>query len=610
MEDERYIAAHVAAYPADTGNVLAFNRSTDRPEALSDQLFGILRRADRFDTIDGHIGRLFASGWEDDGSGFIESAFRELVSRGLLVSESTFRTSLLRAADGPQTPPPITAVGLPTRDRIPQVQRCLKSWIENNQRFDRHPSYFVFDDSRDDIHGELEKALAPLAAAGAPVFYAGVKEKARFAHELACEAKGDGLPEDVVSFALLGDEGFYYTYGANRNASLLAAPGEVFVTTDDDIVCQPAVPAEIPSALFLSSLNDPSVFRFYDNRKELSESVQTSDVDVLSFHEKLLGRTIAGCLSALGLDAALDVEGVSPETAHSLGRAGGVITLTATGHWGDCGMESPHLLLELNDSSRELLMRSRKHYAKAKESRETFRRVPGYTVSKSALFAGMNIGIDGRRLLPPFLPVGRNEDGMFAMALHLCVDDAFVGHLPLAIQHSPPGQRFYDPGPMPNAAPRFAEVISTIASGFRPPVARSGVSERLFDLGKLFVDVGSLKAGDFRSYVEQAWVSESSRYISYLEYLLAQHHGEPDYWAEDVQSFIERLTDFTVHGAPAAPRELLSSQSPEQAIETCRRGVRRFGQLLQWWPVIHSAAGALREKGIRLARPISISSSG
>jgi len=604
MENERYVAAEVAAYPADRGHVLIYSRSAGRAELLSDQLFGILRRADRFDTIGGHIRRLFDSGWEDDGSGFVKSAFQELVKRGLLVSESLFRASLSSKTAAKEAPPSITSVGIPTRDRLPQVQRCLKSWIENNKRFDRRPSYFVVDDSRKNNNGALEKVLASFAGAGATVLYAGVKEKAQFAQEIAAAAKGDGLPEDVVSFCLLGDEGFSQTYGANRNASLLAAPGELFITADDDVVCQPSVPGETPLTLFLNSLNDPSVFRFYDNQKDLAKSVHTSDVDVLSFHEKLLGRTIAECMSALGPDTALDVECVSPEATCSLRGAESVVRLTAAGHWGDCGMESPRLLLELNDASRELLMQSRHRYAKAKESRETFRRVTGFTVSKSALFAGMNIGMDGRRLLPPFLPAGRNEDGMFAMVLHLCVDDALVGHLPLALQHSPPGPRSYEPGPMPNAAPRFAEIISTVASGFHPAAASSGVSERLFDLGKLFVDTGSMKMGDFRSYVEQAWVSESSRYIGFLEYLLAKHHGEPVYWAEDVESFIERLNDFTVRGPIAAPRELLASQSPEQAIESCRRGVRRFGQLLQWWPVIWDSARALREKGIRLARPI------
>ena len=71
MGDERYIAAHVTAYPAAKGYVLISNRSTGRSGLLSEQLFGVLRQADRFDTVAGHAGRLLAAGWEDDGSGFI-----------------------------------------------------------------------------------------------------------------------------------------------------------------------------------------------------------------------------------------------------------------------------------------------------------------------------------------------------------------------------------------------------------------------------------------------------------------------------------------------------------------------------------------------------------
>ena len=66
MADERYIAAHVTAYPADKGNVLISNRSTGRSGLLSEQLFGVLRQADRFDTLAGHARRLLAAGWEDD----------------------------------------------------------------------------------------------------------------------------------------------------------------------------------------------------------------------------------------------------------------------------------------------------------------------------------------------------------------------------------------------------------------------------------------------------------------------------------------------------------------------------------------------------------------
>jgi hypothetical protein len=216
----------------------------------------------------------------------------------------------------------------------------------------------------------------------------------------------------------------------------------------------------------------------------------------------------------------------------------------------------------------------------------------------------INAGIDNRSLLPPFLPNGRNEDGLFAMTLHVCAEDALIGHIPLAVLHSPQEARRYEQGAGPIAAPRLAEIVQTILNTFNPSPGHAGISERLSDLGKLLVDVGSLRIEDFKEYVESAWVGAASRYIGYLEYLLAQYRGEPDYWAEDVQSFIERLMDFTVHQSAAAPRELLGRQSPEQAMETCRRMVRKFGELLYWWPVIYGAAKELRAAGIRLSRPI------
>ena len=142
--------------------------------------------------------------------------------------------------------------------------------------------------------------LKPFAAKGARTLYAGKKEKTHFIEELVRTAKGDGLPEEAVAFALFGDEAFVHTFGVNRNACLLATPGELSLMTDDDIVCQPAMPEEPIKALFLDSLMEPLVNNFYADRKQLTESVRTTEVDVLSCHEKLLGRTIGGCLFGFG----------------------------------------------------------------------------------------------------------------------------------------------------------------------------------------------------------------------------------------------------------------------------------------------------------------------
>lgn len=606
MVDEQYIAAHVIAYPADKGNVLISNRNTGRPDLLSEQLFGILRQADRFDTIAGHVKSLFAAGWEDDGSGFIESAYKGLIAQGLLVSKSVFRASLFEKPNERGAPPPITSLIITTRDRITQLQRCLASFIEKNDGYDRRPDYIVLDDSRSRDQGaKLEEILTQLASRGPRIFYAGMEEKARFADELIRAAKGDGLPGEVVSFALFGDEAYTRTLGANRNALLLAAPGELSVMTDDDTVYQPAVFGESDADLALSSMKDPTVSRFYADRRQLVESVRPAGIDIFACHEKLLGRSIPGCISSLGPDSALDLDRITPESAHFFGSASKVVKATASGFWGDSGMDSPHYVLELRGESRELLVRSKEEYARAKESREVFRSVSRYSISNGAVFIPMNAGVDNRALLPPFFPVGRNSDGIFAMTLRVCAEEALIGHIPFAVLHSPQETRRYAQNAISIAAPRLAEIVPTIVNAFNPSPGHTRISERLSDLGVFLVKVGSLNIEDFREYVDSLWVAAASRYIGYLEYLLDLYHGEPDYWAEDVQSFIEKLTDFTVHQSAAAPRELLEKQSPDQAVETCRRVVRKFGELLQWWPVIYATAKQLRAAGTRLVRPLA-----
>jgi hypothetical protein len=188
--------------------------------------------------------------------------------------------------------------------------------------------------------------------------------------------------------------------------------------------------------------------------------------------------------------------------------------------------------------------------------------------------------------------------------LHLCDEEARVGHIPAAVLHSPLEPRRFEQMVGAIAAPRTADIVLAIVDTFTPLPGDVGVSEKLRALGKLLVDVGCLKTRDFKEHIKTIWVADASRTIEYLEDLLRQHHGTPEYWAEDVLSTIEMVADFSVHGSPATPRDLMENHSPEQAAEICRRVVRRYGELLQWWPVIYDAAGKLRQAGIRLARPV------
>jgi hypothetical protein len=190
------------------------------------------------------------------------------------------------------------------------------------------------------------------------------------------------------------------------------------------------------------------------------------------------------------------------------------------------------------------------------------------------------------------------------MTLHLCAEDALIGHLPLAVYHAPEEVRGWPQGAFLDPTPRLAEIIAAIMRSFTPSPGHSSISERLSGMGKLFVDLGTLKTHDFEAQIKAIWLAAASHDIGFLENLLDLYHGQPDYWAKDVLSMIENFKDFIVNRSPAVPRELSGVLPVEQAKESCKGLVRKYGELLQWWPVIYSAAGKLRAAGIRLVRPV------
>ena len=160
----------------------------------------------------------------------IEEQFAQLIERGLLISESALLDRLQSAERVDDLPPPIS-------------NQCLRSFIENVTTHGRVADFVVMDDSKGlEVRAQTREMLSELKRRyGVHVYYAGKEEKAEFAAALT--ADGDLSPE-VVDFALFGTEGYRFTGGANQNALQLHTVGEMFYSTDDDIVCRLAATPE------------------------------------------------------------------------------------------------------------------------------------------------------------------------------------------------------------------------------------------------------------------------------------------------------------------------------------------------------------------------------
>jgi hypothetical protein len=325
---------------------------------------------------------------------------------------------------------PLATVVIPTKDRPEALAACVASYAANAERHGRSIRFVIADGGASpESRARNVDALAPLRARSAGgIHYFGHEEKRLLADALV----RTGLDEAVVTFAIFGDGTFGTTTGANRNSLLLATIGEAFLTVDDDTVATPGADALLPKDLVCFDGIAPLDHRWYDDRALATRAAGLRDLDVVGAHAEFLGRTIADC--ARSADAAFTVDAA----ATAVDPAARVV-FTHNGLYGDrCfPLSLPYLFLFVRGASLARLAESPDAYACALGSRETTRRVPCPAIGGHAYFATTYVGMDHRTFLPPFVPVGIGQDGLFGDTVTRVLPHGRSCHLPFALLHAP-----------------------------------------------------------------------------------------------------------------------------------------------------------------------------
>ena len=596
---DKYIAVSGRLHYAGGGRLWVLDpggRVLEAPEEAGP----ILRVADRFRTLREHRQALLSMGWQDDGSGMLDELLSSLVSSGALRSRQELLQGIQEAE--PEAPPPaISAIAWITRDRPELLRRSVQSAIANLRLYSRRAELRVYDDS---ANAQARQAARTMLAElgrreGYPVFYAGEEEKRDFA--AALRARAGGVSAEIIEFALFDPLGIGYTPGANLNAVMLDNCGKLVVHADDDTVFRFASLPEAEAGLRLSSAADPTQVRFFSRALE-RKAAELRDADILFAHESLLGHSVADCLRQHGGEA--DCDEASPEFLALLQAGGGRVAATMAGVCGDSGLGSPSFVLWLAGDSRELALQSEQHYRDALRTREVLRGVDRPTLSSSTFFMNMHCGLDNRLTLPPFLPVLRNSDGLFAQMLKSCRPSGLTAYLPLAIAHLPGVQRASAGGGPWRARARTADLLCAVLRYVvRVGVCRS-LEQGLRSLGEQLVGVAGLPAPQFRALFGQAWAESLSGNILALEQLLQANGGEPGYWAADVVAWIREAQETVAAAGPLIPEDLRREASPGESAAHWQHLVLFFGELLQQWPALRQAAAVMASEGRRLAVPL------
>jgi hypothetical protein len=435
------------------------------------------------------------------------------------------------------------------------------------------------------------------ACHGVALAYAGPEEKAKFAEALV---ECTGLPAEDVQFGVVNDDAFPITTGTSRNAILLHAVGETLLQVDDDTVCSIASVPGTRGGLALTSEYDPTEFWFLAEGQPLPAAVG-DEPNILEVHEQLLGKGLGNCLEEPARERGVDLDRAGASFFRRAAPQGGRVLATAVGVMGDSGMGSPLYFLSLEGPARARFLQSEEIYRHAIARQQVVRGVNRPTISDGALCMALNLGLDLRELLPPFTPVQRNQDGVFAALLRACFSDGYFGFLPWTLLHQSPLPRRLSADDFWRSAAQVTsgQILQALVGSFSPGANPADPRKCLLALGRSLEDWGTSAAADFEELVRLVLWNQTSRKIVLLENQLRAAQGQPAYWAEDVRRLLALWQKTLPEREYVVPIDLVGTFG-DDAFACLQRLVRRFGRLLQVWPDMVAATKDLRARGRRL----------
>jgi hypothetical protein len=581
--------------PAGGGAEAVYVPLSGAAQVLSPERARALLGCQGFATLDQHAARLAPT-----EQGAMRAQLAELARQGLLVGAGELVRRLREAAPpGGARPPRIAALSIPTRNRPAEVTAALDSHITNAVAHGHALEYAVADgtESADD-RARVRDALTALATRhGVAITYIGMVDGADYTTTLARRA---GVPREVVEFAVQNPERCPNATGANRNALMLHAAGDLAVQVDDDTRARVApAPGQLPG-LAITSQDYPSESYFPAPGVPALPDRVVVPRSYVALHEELLGRSVSACAEDARRHG-LDLEHAGGALFRRLAPGGGRVLCTQTGCAGDSGTGSMWYYLLLSGRSRERLLTSEATYRHAFTSRQVIRAAPRATLSDGLFCMSMSLGLDLRAALPPFLPVQRNSDGVFGVTLRACYRDAFFGFSPWVIEHSPAQQRASSFEDFWRSLGQCAseDTLCALILASRIEADKLDPRKSLRALGATLERWGSLPLADFEEIGRVQMMRARSLDLQLLEAALETHGNAPAFWVRDVQRTATLVRESLTRPSLAHPADLVGTFGEQEARLVMARVVRRFGELLQCWPELVEAAVALRREGVR-----------
>ncbi len=477
----------------------------------------------------------------------------------------------------------ISTIGIPTRNRTASLKRCIESFHIHAQSVEREIEFCIIDNSTTQEALASNKAMLEAFAdtSGASIHYFNTEQREELAARLAQQLS---IAASITRFALLGDDRCSDSYGACRNALLLYTAGKLSIQTDDDTICCLSEPTGKQAGLTISGKNDPNEYSLFLKEQDALDSATSTSDNLFSLHESVLGKPVLHILGEfLQQGNHPEIINANTQITEMIAHPDARVSTSFLGIVGDTGMHSHAFRLFLED----VVQNPNEDAPLTFEQLMTTRWIQK-SVSKTILSTGpfcmtTHIGIDTRRLLPPFMPVMRNEDGVFGIVKTSCSPASFSAYLPGMLHHRPHIERtplsFDQATRFPNM--RTNDLLSQLIYYAR---LEAGDSLSLEMLGDHLVDLGSYTNESFKAYLLDKVITTLKHNIAYARWFVEQNSSANRAWQKSIETYIDSMRQATENPMPGLLTDLDGKMYGR--LNLFQDLAKQYGTLLKHWESI------------------------
>lgn len=498
----------------------------------------------------------------------------------------------LRAYEaGPITPsinaslacPPIPEIAIITADRPVAFRRCLLSLIRNCDDFQHRPRIWVIDGSVTSSARAAIRNCVLQEASQQDIRYVGPEEVSTLCSRIASA----GIPAPrVLSGLSLGSP------GANRNIALLVTAGRNLLMLDDDIVVEPwRSHNAVPGAL-LGGHRDPYEWSFFRTREEAVRAAGRAQIDLVTAHHSLLGRSLGESNSQLA-QPAISADTCSHLLSAMLAGQPRTVRITCAGLAGDSASVPELLLFQTGDVREQLCDIGT--FENAMGSREVHHIAPITTVTDDPGCKAYCIGVFNETTPPPFIPEHRNEDGVFGVMMLATDPSSLIGHLSVGVIHDSHRHSAYGRDRGRHA---HTTAVSEFLIGFvrvvGPSLVANSVITRIVRLGQLLRDVASLSVSDFEQLVARTILNARCHVVSLCESQALRDGFLARHWRAELDRYTDTFERAIRHRDFFCPHEFRNGPSVDAGFDAMRAYVGEVGGFMEVWPDVWRAAAAAK----------------